>query len=265
MNEGIPDNGRDIGACTWLHPEHYTSLALLSDESLLAWAKAHVAFHADGEYRVPTDRAAARVFVDIERRNGEHVAEYRQKKKQARGAALERQRREREQREKNNPPLRPQCDRSADGLLTRTRTRTEPNKNKNENENERGGAGGAPSSSLSSSDFDSVLGSFSFPGGTADELGRLSPRELVERASEALKAFGEDIPSKHRWLEFIEKHGAQAFREIAHRLCDDMRAGKKKDSPGAYLNAMLTVYEREHAGDAPMSDETRKILARIRK
>jgi len=262
-SESVPDSGRDINAAMWLYREDWVSMSLLNRDSLLALWEALVAWMADGEYSVPSDRAVARVFNTIAERHGEKVAEYREKKRKAREAALIRHGRNgehddstmRPHSDRNADAQRPHSDRNADGLLTKTKTKTELNKN--DNENETGGAGGTPSASISDSGFNSDSASPSGADVIDAELERITPEELIRRTADAI---GDGKPSRKRWRQFIEAHGKRAFRDVGKGVRDELRREKRIDNRGAYLNAMLDAYEREHAGEVG-GDALKAILA----
>lgn len=138
---------------------------------------------------------------------------------------------------------------SPEQIKEQTKNRNEPN----------AGARGAPSVSSRFSD------SVPVPMSTADLFSASpSPAAINALISRATDVLGDEKPSNYRWRAFIKRHGARAFFDVAHNFMESVRDGKEVRNRGAYLNALLDGYEREHQDNADGGDEiTPEILAAL--
>ena len=143
---------------------------------------------------------------------------------------------------------------TADGATIAPEQIKEQTKNRNE---PNAGARGAPSVSSRFSD------SVPVPVSTADLFSASpSPAAINALISRVTDVLGDEMPSNYRWRAFIKRHGARAFFDVAHNFMEGVRDGKEVRNNGAYLNALLDRYEREHQDNAAGGDEiTPEILA----
>ena len=152
---------------------------------------------------------------------------------------------------------------TADGAIIAPEQIKEQTKNRNE---PNAGARGAPS--VSSRFSDSVPVPVPVPD-APPQLQDLFSGEPTDAAINALisrvtDVLGDEKPSIYRWRAFIKKHGARVFIDVAHNFMEGVRDGKEVRNRGAYLNALLDGYEREHQDNADGGDEiTPEILAAL--